>query len=443
MSALLTTVGIVLFALLIAASIALHEVGHLLPAKLFGVRVSQYMIGFGPRVWSKQKGETEYGLKAVPLGGYIRMIGMFPPAKDTPDGQLRVASTGRFALLVEDARKQTLEELQPGDEDRVFYKLPVRKRMAIMLGGPTMNLLLAFVLFTLVFVGIGIGQATTIVADVVPCTPTATNLSGATNAAGSCPTGSGPSGAASAGLQPGDTIVAVGGRPVDGWESMTGAISAAGAGPTTITVDRAGQQVALPADLTTVPRPVIDENGKATGAVQQRPFLGVGPTYETVRQPLSTVPGQMWSITTASVKALIGLPVRLYELAGTLISGGERDPMGPVSVVGVSRLGGEVAASQETLQSKASTFLALAASLNLFLFLFNLLPVLPLDGGHVAGATWEAVRRKAAAWRGRPDPGPVDVARLLPVAYAVSILLIGMSLIVIYADFVKPITLGG
>jgi membrane-associated protease RseP (regulator of RpoE activity) len=167
------------------------------------------------------------------------------------------------------------------------------------------------------------------------------------------------------------------------------------------------------------------------------------PEFEFVSQSWATVPGYMWDITAASVKALISLPVRLYELVmDTLIGGGERAIDSPVSVVGVSRLGGEIAAMDEPLMSKAATFLGLAASLNLFLFLFNLLPVLPLDGGHVAGALYEGLRRWIAKVRGRSDPGPVDIARLLPVAYVVAAALVCMGVIVIWADLIKPISLG-
>jgi membrane-associated protease RseP (regulator of RpoE activity) len=143
------------------------------------------------------------------------------------------------------------------------------------------------------------------------------------------------------------------------------------------------------------------------------------------------------------VVALVSLPVRFYELVSdTLIGGGDRQTDSPVSVVGVSRLGGEIVASEEPGEAKLAIFLGLAASLNLFLFLFNLLPILPLDGGHVAGALYEGARRKVAQWRGRPDPGPVDVARMLPVAYVVAVVLVGVGAVVIFADLVKPITLG-
>jgi len=151
----------------------------------------------------------------------------------------------------------------------------------------------------------------------------------------------------------------------------------------------------------------------------------------------------MWDITAASAQALVTLPVRLYELVkDTLIGGGERAIDGPVSVVGVSRLGGGIAAMDQPMLGKVATFLSLAASLNLFLALFNLLPILPLDGGHVAGALYEAVRRWFAEVRGKPDSGPADVAKLLPIAYVMAILLVGMGVIVIWADLVKPISLG-
>ena len=167
------------------------------------------------------------------------------------------------------------------------------------------------------------------------------------------------------------------------------------------------------------------------------------PAFEFVSQPWSSVPAYMWDITVQSVKALISLPIRLYELVtDTLIGGGERAIDSPVSVVGVSRLGGEIAAMDQPLMAKAATFLGLAASLNLFLFLFNLLPVLPLDGGHVAGALYEGIRRWLAKVRHRPDPGHVDIARLLPVAYVVAACLVGMGVIVIWADLIKPISLG-
>lgn len=436
-------IGIVLFVLVIGGSIALHELGHLLPAKAFGVRVSEYMIGFGPTLWSKVKGETKYGLKAVPLGGYIRMIGMLPPGKGDAEGTARRMSTGRFAVMVADARKASVEEIEPGDENRVFYKLPVRKRVTIMLGGPTMNLLLAFVLFSIMLVGIGLPQPTLTVSNVVACTPTAEQPVATPLPSGRCPTGSLVGPAQAAGLQSGDTIISVEGTSFTSWEALTEWIRAHGDQRVDMTMSRNGIEQDLVVDVATVQRPEYDINGVATGATITAGFIGVSPGSEYVSEGWSSVPAFMWNITVASVKGLVSLPVRLFELVkDTLIGGQERALDGPVSVVGVTRIGGEVAAMDQPLVAKAATFLGLAASLNLFLFLFNLIPVLPLDGGHVAGALYEGVRRRLARLRGRPDPGPADVARLLPVAYVVAGILLVMGVIVIWADVVRPISLG-
>ena len=435
-------VGIIAFFLVILASIALHEIGHLVPAKKFGVKVTDYMVGFGPTVWSKVRGETRYGIKAIPVGGYIRMIGMIPPPKGAPEGTAGRMSTGRLATLVEDARRQSLEEVAPGDENRLFYTLPVHKRVIIMLGGPFMNLVLAFLLFGAVLVGIGTPQTTLQVNAVVACVPSVSNPTGATQGDGSCALGVSP--AAAAGVRPGDTIVAVDGRSPGSWEDMTTAIREGGARTTEVSILRAdGSTVVLPIDVVEVTRPVYDEGGEPTGETQTTGFLGLRPEIAYVPQPWTSVPTAMWDLTVRSAAALVSLPIRFYELVSeTLIGGGERQVDSPVSVVGVSRLGGEIVASDESAEAKVAIFLGLAASLNLFLFLFNLLPILPLDGGHVAGALYEGARRKVARVRGRPDPGPVDVARMLPVAYVVAIVLVGIGAIVIFADLVKPITLG-
>ena len=440
---MLQVIGIIIFVLLIGASIALHEIGHLLPAKKFGVKVTEYMIGFGPTIWSKTKGETTYGLKGIPLGGYIRMIGMIPPAKDDPTGAPRSMTTGKFGAMIADARKQSLDDVGPADANRVFYKLPVRKKIVVMLGGPVMNLLFAFVLFTIMLVGIGLPQPSLQVAGVVPCTPSLAQPTGASLPSGQCPTGTELAPAAAAGLIGGDVITAIDGESFTTWDQATTWIRAHGDTTATLTFIRADQVMEAPIAIATIDRPVYDDRGNPTGETETSGYIGMRPEFEFVSQSWATVPGYMWDITAASVKALISLPVRLYELVmDTLIGGGERAIDSPVSVVGVSRIGGEIAAMDEPLMSKAATFLGLAASLNLFLFLFNLLPVLPLDGGHVAGALYEGLRRWIAKVRGRSDPGPVDIARLLPVAYVVAAALVGMGVIVIWADLIKPISLG-
>lgn len=438
---MLEIVGIVLFALLIGLSIALHELGHLIPAKAFHGKVTEYMIGFGPKVWARTIGETRWGIKLIPLGGYIRMIGMIPPAR--ADEAAREARGGRFAELIADARRASLDEVGPGDEDRVFYRLPVRKRIVIMMGGPSMNLVMAFLLFAVVLVGIGIPQPTMQIAAVVPCTPTSAHPMGQTLPSGNCPDGTVASPAAVAGLRDGDAITAVNGTPMSSWSDVTDWIWAHPGEQVTLSVTRDGAARDVSVDVATIDRPVYDENGQDTGTMVPSGFVGLRSTFAYVPQPWTSVPAYMWDLTTQSVAALVTLPVTLYDLvAETLIGGQERPVDGPVSVVGVSRIGGEIAAMDEPLAAKAATFLGLAASLNLFLFLFNLLPVVPLDGGHVVSALYEAVRRGWAKVRHRPDPGPVDTARLLPLTYAMAIVLVTMGLIVIWADLVKPISFG-
>ena len=230
MTVALYVLGVLIFVIGVGVSIGLHEIGHLVPAKRFGVKVTQYMVGFGPTMWSRQRGETEYGVKAIPLGGYIRMVGMYPPAPGADPTMLRASTTGRFRTLIDDARQQSLEEVGPADSERVFYKLPVIQRVVIMLGGPMMNLALAFVLFTIVLSIIGTtvgldGEPNVVnrVGAVTACVPTKGSPSGALNAQGVCgPTTSTP--AAAAGMRAGDTIVSVAGTATPTWPQVQEAI---------------------------------------------------------------------------------------------------------------------------------------------------------------------------------------------------------------------------
>lgn len=436
-SGALYVLGVLVVVAGIGASIALHEIGHLWPAKRFGVKVTQYMVGFGPTVWSRRRGETEYGIKAIPVGGYVRMIGMFPP--DPGTGAVRASSTGRFALLVQDAREQSRLEIAPEDDARTFYRLPVRRRLIIMLGGPVMNLILAAVLFTLTLSVVGTPEPSTSLRAVVACVPTQTNPNGLASVDGSC--GSGVVTAATVlGLQAGDRIVAINGDAVDEWADVSAVLRDRADEQITVTVDRDGEQITGTTTLTgwTVPR--YDAEGNQLPGTEYRGFLGVSPEWEYVPQPLTRVPETMWALSTRSAVAILQMPVRVYELAVDTVTGNGRDPDSPVSVVGVADISGTIASDQsESVRGRVGFILGMLASLNLFLFLFNLLPVLPLDGGHVAGALWEAVRRRWALLRGRPDPGPVDVARALPLAYAVTVLLLVIGGIVILADLVNPL----
>ena len=444
---LLFVLGILVIAVGLTVSIALHEVGHLLPAKLFGVRVTQYMVGFGPTVVSRIRGETEYGIKAIPLGGYIRMIGMYPPHEGEPPGTIREDSTGLLQQVTElsDEAKQYESSLYgPEDAHRTFVALSVPKKLVVMLGGPLMNLLISVVLMVVLVSGIGLPVVTPTVQAVSECVVPA-----------DAPADVGCEGrpaapALAAGIRPGDTLQVIDGHRIRTWQDVTTAVRAAEDRTVEIVVERDGERVPLTATMVVDARPVLDEDGAAVHDAQgdlvteQVGFLGVSGTPDLVPQSPAAVPEMAWSAFSRTGTLVLTLPVRLWEVGQAAFGGAERDPNGPLGVVGVSRLAGEVAAADQPgfeLREKMGTMLSMLASLNMALFVFNLLPLLPLDGGHVAGALYEGVRRFLARLRGRPDPGPVDMSRMLPLTNAVALVFIAMTLLLVYADIVEPITL--
>lgn len=425
-------VGMLAVITAIGVSIALHEIGHLVPAKKFGVRVSDYAVGFGPSLWSKRIGETLYAIRLIPVGGYIRMIGMYPPAR-------RPAGGSRLAQLAESARQETLAEVLESDAGRTFYELPVRKRIVIMLGGPTMNLLLAVVFFAAALVGIGLNTPSLQIDRVIPCNVTTQDPEGAL-VEGACPAGA--TAAAQAGLRSGDRLTAVNGVQLTDWRDLITQLDAAGSTSAgSVTFERGGQSITREVSFFSVLLDKYGSDGQPTGEQFRSAFLGVVTVWDREPLAVTAVPRVMWNLTERSVVAIGQFPQKIWGLAQTLANDGQRDPQGPVSVVGATRFGGEIAASEMAGRDKVFSLLMLAGSLNLFLFLFNLLPFLPLDGGHVAGALWEAGRNTVNRIRGKGFTGPVDTAQLLPLTYAVSVILIAVGALVIWADIVKPISL--
>ncbi|MDH6188199.1 membrane-associated protease RseP (regulator of RpoE activity) [Streptomyces sp. CZ24] len=430
MTILLTVLGILVFAFGLLFSIAWHELGHLSTAKLFGIRVPQYMVGFGPTIFSRRKGETEYGLKAIPLGGYIRMIGMFPPGAD---GRIEARSTSPFRGMIEDARSAAFEELQPGDESRLFYTRKPWKRVIVMFAGPFMNLILAVAIFLGVSMSFGFATQTTTVGGVQQC------VIAQSEKRDTCRSGDPVSPAKAAGLQEGDKIVAFNGAPVDDWATLSERIRQT-IGPATLTVERDGARTQLEANL--IENRVAKKDADGEVVKDQWVRAGyLGFAAQTEIQPLGFVDsvGRMGDMLENGVESIIALPSKVPALWDAAFDGGERADDSPVGVVGAARIGGEVMNLDVPAQNQIAMMLFLLAGFNLSLFLFNMLPLLPLDGGHIAGALWESVRRRGARLLRRPDPGPFDVAKLMPVAYVVAGLFICFTLLVLVADLVNPV----
>ncbi|QWW20684.1 site-2 protease family protein [Schaalia sp. 19OD2882] len=409
------TWGIVFMVIGLLVSVGLHEAGHMFFAKRFGVPVPEFAIGFGPRLWKRTVGETTYSLRAVPLGGFVRIPGMFPPARET------TATTDRRGrlTLAEEARRQSMEEMPPGTEGRPFHCLPARRKVVVMLAGPAMNLLLSVALTVGALVGIGVSEPTTTVAEVVPTVTTST--------------GEVPSPAAQAGILPGDVVTGVDGMDVQSWSQVVEHMRSSAGKEVSLVLQRQGQPVQV-----TLTVAASTEGYGMVGIVSEIGQHSASPAQ---------VGEAVWGMATGTASAVIGLPMGVWNVIVSVFTEAPRDRTGVISVVGVGRIAGEVTDSGtqrggEGILQSFQVLLLLLASLNMALCVFNLIPLPPLDGGHVMGALYEGGRRMLARARRRPDPGPADTARLMPLTYATGAALVAMSVILVVADIIKPITLG-
>jgi len=401
--------GILAFIVALLLSVMIHELGHFLTARRFGMKVSEFFLGFGKKLWSTQKGETEFGVKVIPAGGYCRIEGMVP--SDT---------------------------MPVGQEGRAFYRASSGKKLIVLGAGSFLHFVIGFVLLFALFFGVGTTQVTSTIGQISPCVPPITGDQ-------KCTPTSLVSPAKVAGLLPGDTIVSINGKRITKWVDGVNIIRASAGKEIVLGIDRTTKvqgvnpQGAPDLEITVTPQGrVID--GKTYG------FVGIINQIATVRSsPIdaltqaTTTTGKFIS---ASVKSLISLPSKVPALWSQTVGGKPRDPEGLVGVVGVARVSGQAAGSSHLSSSeRIATFLMIIASLNIFVGLFNLLPILPLDGGHMAVAIADEVRAFFARLRGRGRPAAIDVSVLTPITMVVFVLLAGLTLVLLFADVVNPVNL--
>jgi len=395
-------IGWVIFIVALLFSVMLHEAGHFVTAKKFGMKVTRFFVGFGPTIWSTWRGETEYGIKALPFGGFVKIIGM-----------------------------HSLDDVDdPADEPRSFRRQPAWQRIVVLCAGSFMHFVLAFLLIFGLALGIGIENVnTTQLGTISSCV--AANVTQLDN--GTCTASDKPSPAKLAGLQPDDKVIAFDGKPVSNWTQLGNAIRAVHPGaPVTITVLRDGKTLTLHTTLATV-------SGRSGG------YLGIAPTV--VFSPANPIRAVQYAgvafeqVIVGSAKAVAALPGALPKLfakdRGSTAAGQVS------SVVGAAEATGAAVAAKVGWQFKVSFVLLLIASLNIFVGVFNMLPLLPLDGGHVAVVIWERIRAWFARLRGRPDPGLVDMAKLLPVSFSIFMVLMFFGVLLILADIVNPVNIAG
>ncbi len=391
-------IGILAFAVALLVSVMIHEAGHYLTAKKFGMKVTEFFVGFGKKIWSVTKGETEFGLKAIPAGGYCKIVGMTPR-----------------------------EQLSEADSDRAFIKASVPQRLIVLGAGSFLHFVIGFVLLIVLFASVGITSLTNQVERVSECIPQTANEV--------CSAKSVPSPAKNAGIIAGDKIVKVNGISYQEWSEVVEVVRSSAGRQLDITIDRNGSLINIL--VTPASRELDGKVIGVLGVVNQVGTITYGPLTAIAKGGSFTI-----DILQNSVTALISLPGKIPDLVNQTFGNQERDPEGLVGVVGVARVSGETAETKAlTTREKIATFILIIASLNIFVGMFNLLPLLPLDGGHMAVAIADGVRNTRAKAKGLAKPAPFDVERLTPITMVVFVLMASLSLLLLTADILNPIRL--
>ena len=375
--------GMLAFVVALLLSVMVHEFGHFITARRYGMKVSEFFVGFGKRIWSVQRGETEFGVKAIPAGGYCKIEGMTPN-----------------------------DQMPEGQEHRAFYKASSGKKLVVLGAGSFLHFVLGYLLLFVLFAGVGTNQALPVIGEVVS-----------------------DSAAQSAGIQVGDEVISINGVKVTAWYKDVERIRNSQGKELRLELLRDGQNITI----TATPR-LTEVDGT------NRYILGIVNTVGLKRSGLVESSSNAFTVTQSliaeSAKSLVSLPSKIPALWGQTVGGEERDANGLVGVVGVARVSGEaIGSSNLTGSERWATFLLIIASLNIFVGIFNLLPILPLDGGHMAVAIADEICALFARIRGRARPASIDVTVLTPVTMVVFVILACLTLLLLVADVINPVTL--
>jgi membrane-associated protease RseP (regulator of RpoE activity) len=388
-----TAIGIIAFVVALLVSVMLHEFGHFLTAKAFGMKASRFFVGFGPTLWSFRRGETEYGVKAIPAGGFVKIEGM-----------------------------TQLEELEPGDEDRAFWRQPAGRRTIVLVSGSLVHFIIAI---GIIFSFLAITHD-----DPIRSVTKVASISKCVQPVKHCPKHSPPPPAVGK-LQRGDVITGIDGKSYDNVDDIVQAIQQSAGTPLTLNILRDGRPISV-----RVKPAAVRQDGRTVGKIGFAP--DPIPAHVTVAASFGRTFTALGDYARLTGKALGNLPGELSDI----FAGKPRNPNGAASVVDIARVSGQIASdSGLSVGDRVWNILLITAELNFFVGIFNLLPLLPLDGGHVAILAFESARSRLYRLFGRRDPGRVDIVKLLPVTYAVVAAFVALALILIYAGITNPITI--